>query len=144
MELNLENLRMEAMEVEVSKVQSSKGRGLLGISIVKNRNGNRVSFTENLYTELNSPGKVQFMVIPKRGLLLIGENLSNKISYNVSEKRPIVYSEPLVRSLAETFNLDYSNRTSISFSCVKVDTTGESPIAIIQIVDMERKAEANV
>lgn len=134
MKLNLKNLRMEAETVKKSTNFKSKGRGMFSISIVNNRNGKRLEFSEFLYEKLNKPNTVQFMVIPKKGLLLIGKSLGEENSYKVSTTgRPVVYSAGLVYSLTEIFGLDYTNKTSTSFHHIEIDDSDESVIAIVEI-----------
>lgn len=138
MELNLKELKEEASELNILNVQSPKGRSSMGISIVNSDNGKRLTMTKGLYDELGEPQNIGILIIQKRGLILLGENISNENSYAVSTtKKPIIYSANLAIGLSQTFNLDYSNRTSISFPCIKVDKEGEHPIAVIKMADME-------
>ncbi|WP_418626841.1 hypothetical protein [Anaerosinus sp.] len=154
MNLNIKKLHMEAETVKASTNVKSKGWGTFSISIVNNHNGKRLAVNESLYKILNKLDTVQFMVIPKKGLLLIGKYLGEENSYKLSTTgRPVVYSAGLVESLTEIFELDYTNKTSMSFRHIEIDDSDKSVIAIVEIkkfeveeleVEQVNKAEANV
>ena len=64
-----------------------------------------------------------------------------------------MYSAGLVESLTEIFELDYTNKTSMSFRHIEIDDSDKSVIAIVEIkkfeveeleVEQVNKAEANV
>ena len=56
----------------------------------------------------------------------VAYKFSNTISY-------IIYNAALVQFLAEIFELDYTQRTSISFRDIEFTTSGDTPVAIVTI-----------
>ena len=56
------------------------------------------------------------------------------VSYKFSnDTEYIVYNAALVQFLADTFELDYVNKTSNSFSNVEFTTHGDIPVAIVTL-----------
>ena len=55
-------------------------------------------------------------------------------TYNVSNKgKGIIYNTELVRTIAETFSLDFSNKTSMSFNKVKIESIDGVVTAFVKI-----------
>ena len=119
-----------------SNIQS-KGRvsGSAGImSIVKAETGNRITSSKELLEKLNNPEKVQ--VAFTEDSVIIAEKLpNNNSSFNIkrSGAKGIIYSVLLVAEIAKLFQLDFSNRTSITFNEVDYSINEDYPVAIIKI-----------
>lgn len=104
------------------------------ISIVNAKTGNRLTIAKECYSAIGNPSKVQFALTDDN--LIVGEKvLENNNDFNVKESRgkAIIYSSALVKEITENFNLDFSNRTSLTFSDVQYSNADDVQIMIIKI-----------
>lgn len=104
------------------------------ISIVNAKTGNRVTIAKECYSAIGNPAKLQFALTDNN--LIVGEKvLENNNDFNVKESsgKAIIYSSALVKEITENFNLDFSNRTSITFSDVQYSNTDDVQIMIVKI-----------
>lgn len=107
------------------------GKQIRSVSIVNCNNGKRVTLSAKLFAELGSPETVQVAVDGKK--LYIGEFLDKADDFKVSNKtRGYIYNASLVETLTEKMNIDFSNRTSVSFSDIKVTNLEGYPCAVIK------------
>ncbi|NMM65239.1 amidophosphoribosyltransferase [Clostridium sp. P21] len=113
----------------------SRAAGEAGvISIIKAKTGNRIIFSKELLEELNNLEKVQ--VAFTEDSIIIGEKLpNNQSSFNIkrSGSKGIIYSTELVNEVSELFELDFSDKTSITFNEVEYLVNEECPVAVIKI-----------
>lgn len=113
----------------------SRASGETGVmSIIKARTGNRQTLSKELLEELNNPEKVQIAFTEDS--VIIGEKLPNNDNYfslKISGNKGIIYSTQLVKEIAELFDLDYSNKTSITFNEVEYAQNEGYPVAIVKI-----------
>ena len=68
--------------------------------------------------------------------IIIGANLPNNDNdFNVKDSngKAIVYSTPLVTEIAKAFELDFSNRTSMTFGDIQYTNSEDSPVIIVKI-----------
>ena len=137
---NINNGEAEINDISKGAIPSnikSKGRvsGSAGIiSIVKAETGNRITSSKELLEKLNNPEKVQ--VAFTEDSVIIAEKLpNNNSSFNIkrSGAKGIIYSVLLVAEIAKLFELDFSNRTSITFNEVDYSINEDYPVAIIKI-----------
>ena len=128
----LQNLRSKAVELPQAKIPK---HGANSITIVHHKNGKRVSITPALYEELGFPQTVQFSIVSEDKVLLIGEDLGMKNSYPVSTTgKPTVYKASLTEKIADAFHLDYTNKSSITFSEIEVDSLDDdNKFAVIKM-----------
>lgn len=104
------------------------------ISIVNAKTGNRVTIAKECYSAIGNPAKLQFALTDNN--LIVGEKvLENNNDFNVKESsgKAIIYSSALVKEITENFSLDFSNRTSITFSDVQYSNADDVQIMIIKI-----------
>ena len=136
---NLQALKSKATELPHVKAQ---GRGSWAISVVHHKNGKRVVLTPALYEELGSPEKVQFSIVADERVLLIGKELGMSNRYPVRTKnKPTVYKASLTAQIADVFQLDFTEKSSMTFSDVAVDSLDEG--AKIAAVKMKVDAEVD-
>ena len=131
--LNYKELIANAEGLNTIASKGGGGRQTNSVSIVNCDNGKRVTLSAKLYAELGTPATVQVAVDAKR--LYVSENLGKNDlrNYRVSHKsRGYVYCADLVEAITEKLNLDFSDRTSISLSNVKVTNIDGFPCAIIK------------
>lgn len=105
------------------------------ISMVNAKTGMRIVISKESYEELGQPNLLQFALTDDE--LLIGKVLSNNSDkFNVKnyKNKGVVYSASLVKEITEAFSLDYTNRTSITFSEARFITEGvDEPILAVKI-----------
>jgi len=105
-----------------------------GFSIVKARTGSRITLSKQGYEHLGKPSTMQFA--SNDTSLIIGEKLpNNENDFNVrdSNGKAIVYSTPLVTEVAEAFELNFDNRTSMTFGDIQYTNNEDSPVIIVKI-----------
>ena len=131
--LNLKELIANAEGLNTIASKGGGGRQTNSVSIVNCDNGKRVTLSAKLYAELGTLPTVQVAVDTKR--LYISENLGKEDlrDYRVSHKtRGYIYCADLVEVITEKLNLDFSDRTSVSLSNVKVSEIDGYPCAIVK------------
>lgn len=115
-----------------SKTRVSGEAGV--ISIVKAKTGNRITCSKELLEELNDLEKIQ--VAFTKDSIIIGEKLpNNESSFNIkkSGSKGTTYSTQLVNQVSEMFELDFSDKTSITFNEVEYLVNEQYPVAVIKI-----------
>lgn len=113
-------------------IRSTSNKG--GFSVVKAQSGNRATIAKQGYEHLGKPSTLQFAFTDTS--VIIGANLPNNDNdFNVKDSngKAIVYSTPLVKEIAKAFELDFSNRTSMTFGDIQYTTSEESPVIIVKI-----------
>lgn len=127
----LQKLKSKAVELPQAKKQEN---GASSITIVHHKNGKRIAITPALYEQLGSPQTVQFSIVSEEQVLLIGEELGMKNNYAVSTTgKPTVYKASLTEQIAAGFHLDFTSKSSITFSEVEVDSLDDAKIAVIKM-----------
>ncbi|MDR3596449.1 amidophosphoribosyltransferase [Clostridium sp.] len=114
----------------IIRATSNKG----GFSVVKAQSGNRATIAKQGYEHLGKPRALQFAFTDTS--VIIGANLpNNNNDFNVKDSngKAIVYSTPLVREIAEAFELDFDNRTSMTFGDIQYTNSENSPVIIVKI-----------
>ncbi|MDU0324131.1 hypothetical protein RWZ02_15765 [Clostridium butyricum] len=104
------------------------------ISIINSRSGKRLILAKALINKLSNPHKV--VIGFSKDKLAIGKELPNNENYFTlrdSKGRAIIYSSDLVKEISEHFKLDFSDRTTITFSEVKYIEKEDNKVAIITI-----------
>lgn len=116
-----------------SITRTSTGEGVISI-INSQKNGKRLALSDQLLSKLNYPSTIQVSFTESE--LVIGESIpkcTNSYNINTSGKKGLVYATALVLEICDTFNLDFSNRTSMTFDQVIYQKIGEISIARITI-----------
>lgn len=105
-----------------------------GFSIVKARTGNRITLSKQGYEYLGKPNTMKFS-FNDTSLIIGGKLPNNNNAFNVKDSngKAIVYSIPLVTEIAKAFELDFSNRTSMTFGDIQHTKNEDSPIIIVKI-----------
>lgn len=114
----------------ITRATSNNG----GFSVVKAQTGNRVTIAKQGYEHLGKPNTLQFAFTDTS--VIIGANLPNNDNdFNVKDSngKAIVYSTPLVTEIAKAFELDFSNRTSMTFGDIQYTNSEDSPVIIVKI-----------
>ncbi|MDD9280866.1 hypothetical protein PVN34_20300 [Bacillus thuringiensis] len=107
----------EFLSTKVKAFSSVGNRGASFLSIVKADTGTSIRLTKDVTAKLNNPTRLS-VGFTGAYLVLCNADELNVSSYKGSFKnaRTIVYNTGLVEAIIKQFNLDFSNKTSISFS----------------------------
>lgn len=104
------------------------------ISIVNSNCGKRITLSKKLMDELSNPSKVAISFSDE--VIAIGEKLinnNNQLIIKVSGTKGIIYSAGIVSEITERYDLDFSNRTSITFSEVEYIEVDGNTVAMISV-----------
>lgn len=96
--------------------------------------GKRMVFSQGILEYIGSPTEIQVSV-NKNGIAISKGLPEGGTSFVLREsgKKPCVYSSKLVDTIAALFNLNFDDKTSISFYEVTYLNDGEVPVAFIPI-----------
>ncbi|GGJ80908.1 hypothetical protein GGR02_003510 [Anoxybacillus voinovskiensis] len=107
--------------------------GVLSI-VYSKKNGKRVAISPDVIREIGNPKTVQIARSPKA--IAISEHLGEwnaNYELKTAAGKRIIYSSDLVRHLVDYYNLNFEDRTSITFSDVSYRTHNGKKVAIIPI-----------
>lgn len=120
--------------------QSQRG-GVYSVNLVcAKSNRKSLTLTKKLADALQLSTNVYITVYADDGCIALSpESIDdNSVKYSFSnEVNHIVYNANLVRFIAETFSLDYSSRTSLSFNNIKFGTVNGTAYAEVIITDKQ-------
>ena len=107
----------EFLSTKVKTFSTVGNRGSSYISIVKADTGTSLRLTKDVTEKLSNPTQLSVSFIGTYLVLCNADEL-NVLSYkgNFKNGRTTVYNTGLVDAIIKQFNLDFSNKTSISFS----------------------------
>ena len=126
--------------LENFKASKSKQKSVIkinqGVATIINteKSGKRIVFSNNVMEELGNPPKI--LISCSDNAIAVGERLpdnQNFLSIKYSKTKGTIYSAGIVNELTEMYQLDFSNRTSITFSEVNYTTYENYKVAIITI-----------
>ena len=111
--------------------------GGFSFGIVNSRhNGKRLSFSKALVVALDLEGTVELLPAAADGVLFVAKKLPADISFEgklSGEGKKLCYSGSLVALVTEAFKLDFSEKTSMSFSHVEIQDVDGIKVAAIHI-----------
>ena len=133
-----QTMRERAFSANAPTITASAG-GDFSFGIVNSEsNGKRVSVSKSLSKKLELTDNLAILPMIEDGVVLLAKELPFPATSHVSirgKDKKIAYSASLVQLLTEVFALDYSARTSMSFSDIDFDTVDDVPVAIVTIRD---------
>ena len=136
---NLSELIAKANNNSNSTVVST-GASKYSVAIVNNINGKRVTISKALSSDLSLNSSAYFLPVEVTGQLMISSapigDKSACCSLSGSDKK-ICYNASLVKALTDVFKLDFSNKTSCSFSEVSIDNSTNNTVAIVTLKKIE-------
>lgn len=104
------------------------------ISVINSRNGKRITISKDVMSKLNNPKMLSISfsddslaiaeILPNNDNLLTVKNCGRKV---------VIYSSGLVSEITDKYGLDFSNRTSITFSEVNYFQSNGYTVATIKI-----------
>ena len=126
--------------------QTSRGRACsLNIVCAKN-NRKSITLHKKIAEKLALDSNVFLTVYDTAGCVALSPVSidQNSVEYKFSNTISfIIYNAALVQFLAETFELDYVKRTSISFRDIEFTTSGDIPVAIVTLKKVETEEEVD-
>ena len=145
---NINSLIAEAQSSNVPQVIANYAGGQkfsFGIVYSKN-NGKRISLSKSLAKALNvdhKDSKIMLLPVPGQNVLLLSSELPTNVASSCclsGEDKKIGYASEIVKLLMDVFNLDFSDKTSMSFADIQLDTTGAAPVAIVKMSNVAGQA----
>ncbi|HAT4290000.1 TPA: hypothetical protein I9061_002535 [Clostridium perfringens] len=143
---NVENKEDELKRYDFNSFQPSEAKQSQNclrkegvISIVSNKSCKRVSISKKLLEELRNPKEV--VISYSNDKIVIGTTLPNNSNYfNVKyvRNKGMIYSSELVKEIEAIYGLDFSNRTSITFSEVEY---AKYEVYKVAIITMKKEGE---
>lgn len=134
-ENSIEATECIAEAVPFSAKNTARSLATKGVfTLVKAKTGNRVVISKEANEYLQNLNTLQFSY--NEDSLIIGTKLpNNNNNFNVKayKNKSIVYSVPLVREISEKFQLDFSDRTSMTFHEAEYTSYEGSPVLIVKI-----------
>ncbi|MGG7179256.1 hypothetical protein ACQPU1_16925 [Clostridium paraputrificum] len=103
-------------------------------SIINSKNGKRITFSGDVMIKLNNPEVVSISFSDDS--LAVAERLpnnDNQFKVRSIGKKGVIYSAGLVSEVTDKYRLDFSNRTSITFTEVNYVKSNGNTVAIIKI-----------
>lgn len=128
------NYELDMFQPSVSQTTSRGNLKAGAMSIVKSNCGKRITISKEVMEKLNNPSKIVISFSDER--IAIGEylpNNNNQLRLKMVGKKAIIYSAGLVTEIAEKYQLDFSTRTSITFTQVGYVESNGYTVAIIKI-----------
>ncbi len=134
--LNLTEL-LNMIEENGKNYNVASGGGKHSLSIVNNINGKRITLSKTLSADLNVTDEVYFLPVPSENTLIVSsKSISSKSAScptSGQDGKKICYAAGVVKMITETFALDYSNVTSLSFNNIGFDMIKGQKVALIDM-----------
>ena len=128
-EYSLEDFKSSTSKT-IPKITTEAG----AMSVINSKNGKRVPFSKDVMNELNNPESVSISFSDES--LAVAERLpnnNNQLKVKNIGNKGVIYSAGLVSEITDKYGLDFSNRTSITFSEVNYIENNGCTVAIIKI-----------
>ena len=135
---NYESLKERANALKNNRLTNMNrtSNGIYSVNIVNNKNGKRISFSKMLSMKLGLQDTIDIVAFEDDGVILISKNLphDDKSTFGLrGDDKKIIYNAELVETLTEIFNLDFSTKTSRSFTDISINADDTMTMAAIKI-----------
>ncbi|MFD1031859.1 hypothetical protein [Metaplanococcus flavidus] len=123
---------------------STRETGTGGMSIIYSANGKRLALNASIMNALSQPGSIQ---ISYAGHVLalanfIGET-NTDYKLKKSGKTGVLYNTQLIHEIVERYELDYENRTSLTFPVIGTEERDGEVIVFIQMTPRVQASETD-
>ena len=129
-----ESIDLDSFKPSESK-SINKGIAEAGImSIINSKTGKRIIVSREIMEKLNKPERIVMSFSEDK--IAIGEQLPNNDNYikiKALKSKGIIYSAEIVKEITDIYELDFSNKTSITFLDVEYVKYEENVVAIITV-----------
>lgn len=140
---NLQDEEQVESAIDWSLLRATKSKstkktiGEVGVCTVVNclKNGNkRIVLASKLLKQLGEPTSVEIGIMPN-GIAIASSLPIDANSFQIRKQgaKSVIYAGQLVNELVEEFNLDYPERTSITFSKVQYEDVNGICTAMIEV-----------
>ena len=105
-----------------------------GVSIINAKTGKRISVSKSILDYLNVESKIQFAFSDNE--IAIGKELPNNENYftiKMSKTKGLVYCTSLVLEITELYELDFQNRTSITFNNIQYQNIQVNNVVVVKV-----------
>lgn len=122
-----------AANKNITVTTASVGGYSFGIVNSKN-NGKRLSFSKALVAALDLEDTVELLPAAADGVLFVAKKLPTDVSFEgklTGDGKKLCYSGSLVALVTESFKLDFSEKTSMSFAHVEIQDVDGTKVAAI-------------
>ena len=121
----------------VSITTSTKSVGKVGVMSVINssENGKRITYSKEVTQKIGNPSAVTIALSEtKIAVSAADPNSPNPLKLGRLGRKGVIYSSELVKTLTEKYNLDFSNRVSITLAEVQYKKDGDKTVAVITML----------
>lgn len=126
------NVKRSENTIDFSGFASPKSESDIGVlQLVNCGNGKRGVIAKKAMSEMGNPTKIQILL--GEDTVLFGKNLPNTDKSYEIKKGGSIYAAKLVGELTEKYNLDFTEKTSITFYDYKYLEHGEEKILAIKM-----------
>ena len=132
--INRNKIFEKAKTANVPQVQAFSSDYSFGV--VNSKNGKRLTFSKALSKKLGLTETVDILPIIEEGILLVSADLPFEAASTGTvnkDERKICYGAALVALVTESFKLDFTGKTSMSFSDISIEDYEGQPFAFINI-----------
>ena len=129
-----ESINLDSFKPSESKAINKCIAEAGAMSIINAKTGKRITISNEIMEVLNNPSKVVISFTENR--IAIGEQLPNNDNYfniKILKSKGVIYSAGIVKEITNMYQLDFSNRTSITFSDVEYAKYEDNVVAIIKL-----------
>lgn len=129
-----ESVDLDSFKPSESKVRSKSIGEAGAMSIVNAKTGKRIIVSREVMEKLNNPESVVMSFAVNK--IAIGEQLPNNDNYikiKALKSKGVIYSAGIVKEITDIYELDFSNKTSITFLDVEYVKYEENVVAIITV-----------
>lgn len=135
---NIKDLINEANNSTISTFSAASG---FSFGIVNAEgNGKRLSISKAISEKLGLEDSAMIIPLVDSGVVIIGKTLpfpkASELTLKGKEKK-LAYNAGAVKLLAKVFDLDFSVKTSMSFSDITFDVVDDVDVAIVNIKGVE-------
>lgn len=131
-ENNVKSILKNAVQSESKSVsRASSAAGV--VSVINAKSGKRITLSKKLLVKLNNPKSIQ-IGFTEENIIIAEELPNNKSLFNIkiSNGKGIIYSAQLVTEVTELFDLEFNNKTSITFADVEYALNDDYVVAIVK------------
>ena len=134
--LTLNELIKLANDSSVNYSVSSVGASRISFGLVNNVNGKRITISKALSQKLHLDDTAYISLVPEQNALLVSATpvteKSCKCLLRGADKKTS-YSAQVISTITTVFNLDFTQKTSLSFSDIELDVVNDIDVAVINI-----------
>jgi len=126
------NYNLDMFQPSATQIVSRGNLKLGAMTVVNSKCGKRITISKEVMNKLNNTSNIAISFSDER--IAVGEylpNNNNQITLKMVGKKGVIYSAGLVTEITEKYQLDFTNRTSITFSEIDYIEDEGATIAII-------------